>query len=358
LSRENNKPIKAIFATLNGVSLTESDKRFLDYANPMGITLFGRNVSNKKQLESLLKEVREVLERDDVLVSIDQEGGRVRRMTEPGWRAYAPQRVLGQIGKNSERLHAQLIASDLKEVGINMNYAPVLDVLYENTTSALRSRCFSENPMMVASLGKTMVDEYIKNGVCPCVKHMPGHGRASVDPHLELPTLNYSLSELKKSDFYPFKMLNYAPAGMTAHVVIPEVDDKLPVTQSANGISKIIRGEIGFDGLLIADALDMKALKGSFGEKARASFEAGVDAVCYYTLAEKDIYDICDNAEILSDKSYFRFEKIKNIIKNSCNIKGLDQIALDYASMVKDGLENYQEEYDATMVLTQMQDKS
>ena len=357
MSKRNNKPIKALFATLNSVSLSENDKKFLVYANPIGVSLFGRNISNNKQLSNLLKEINEVLERDDVLISIDQEGGRVRRMAEPEWRDYAPQSVLGKTDKKATLYHTKLIANDLKEVGVNMNYAPVLDVLYDSTTSSLRSRCFSDDKKIVARLGKVMVDEYIKRGVCPCIKHMPGHGRANVDPHLELPTLTCSINNLINNDFYPFKKLNYTPAAMTAHVVISEVDDRLPITQSKRGIDKVIRGEIGFDGLLIADALDMKALKGNFGEKAKASFDAGVDAVCYYTTDEKDAYSICDNAKILSDKSYFRFEKIKNIIKNKCNIKGLDQVAKDYTSMVRDRLENYKEEYDATMVLTQMRTK-
>ena len=334
---------------------------FTEY-NPLGISLFGRNIRDRQQLKNLCSSIFETFERDDVLIAVDQEGGRVRRMADPEWRIYAPQSVLGDLEKLREdaeaatKYHAQLISADFQEIGINMNYAPVLDVSDKTTNPALKSRCFSNDESIVIKLGKAMTDAYIKAGICPCLKHLPGSGRATNDPHLFLPRLTYSLTELEK-DFYPFKALNNAPAGMTAHIVIDAVDSEFPATQSKKTIDTVIRNLIGFDGLLISDALDMRSLKGSFGEKTKRSLEAGCDAVCYYTAEEKDIAEIFTNAMILSDKSYLRFEKILNIINNREKVENVAAIAGKYGDMVSNGLESYKEEYDATMVLTKMIEK-
>lgn len=336
------KPILSFMMTIKGKTLLEEERELLARFNPMGISLFGRNIEDKIQLKNLIDDVKNVVNRDDFLIAVDQEGGRVRRLTEPSWRPYAPQ---GYLNDESALYHTQLIASDLKEVGINMNYAPVLDIRFPETANVLKSRCFSDDEKTVARLGKIMVDEYIKNGICPCIKHMPGHGRVINDPHLELPVLNYSLKELEK-DFYPFKELKDTPVGMTAHVVIPEVDDK-PITQSVKGIRDIIRGEIGFKGLLISDALDMKALKGSFADKARVSLEAGCDAVCYYSPEPKDTYDIAQNSKPVE------LGKIEEIIKKSLQKFDYEDIAEKYYKIVGD-ISDYKEDYDNTEILKKM----
>ena len=311
------KSILATMLSVSGLELTDAEKHLLEYANPMGITLFKRNISNKKQVKALIQSVKEVIGREDVLVAVDQEGGRVCRFSPPKWCAYVSQYALGSLkGKEGEdltRLHGELISADLKELGVNWNYAPVLDVSHSKTTVALASRIFSRNEKNVAKHGKILLDVYQKNGICPCVKHLPGHGRAIVDPHLNLPVLSESLKELEK-DFYPFCMIGQdAPAGMTAHIVISEVDDR-PVTQSSKAIREIIRGYIGFRGFLLSDAIDMKALGGTLTERTKTSLSAGCDAVCYCLGIEDELKEVIKAAKPLSDEALERFDKIREII--------------------------------------------
>lgn len=347
------KPILAAMLSCSSQSLSDDEKRLFEKFNPLGISLFGRNIKDKNQIKALIKEVKEVIGRDDVLIAIDQEGGRVRRLAEPEFRPYVSQRQLASIGSDEVvKLHAQLISNDLNDLGINWNYAPVLDVTFPQTTDSLGNRCFSDDEKTVAKLGKIMVDEYVSQGICPCIKHMPGHGRASVDPHLNLPILDYSLKELEK-DFYPFKALNKAPAGMTAHMVIKEIDDKLPVTQSKKAIDTLIRGIIGFDGFLISDAIDMKALSGSIGEKAKTSLEAGCDSVCYCFGNYDELVDVCNNCTYLADKSMIRFAKIKNIFNNRAKVSNIDAVEAKYNQLIGD-IEKYNDNYDATEVLHKM----
>lgn len=347
------KPILAAMLSCSGQSLSDDEKRLFEKVNPLGLSLFGRNIKDKNQIKALIKKIKEAIGRDDVLIAIDQEGGRVRRLAEPEFRTYVSQKVLAATkAEEAVKLHTQLISNDLLELGINWNYAPVLDVSFPETTSCLGNRCFSDDEKVVAKLGKVMVDEYVSQGICPCIKHMPGHGRASVDPHLNLPILDYSLKELEK-DFYPFKALNKSPAGMTAHIVINAIDDKLPVTQSKKAIDTLIRGIIGFDGFLISDAIDMKALSGSIGEKAKTSLEAGCDSVCYCFGNYDELVDVCNNCTYLSDKSMIRFAKIKNIFNNRARISNFDDVGTRYDQLIGE-IEKYNDNYDATEVLHKM----
>ena len=314
------KPVLAAMLSISGPELTSAEKRLLASSNPMGITLFKRNVQNKTQVQALIRSVKEVIGREDVLIAVDQEGGRVCRFAPPGWPMYVSQYSLGSLkgkeGKELTCLHGRLIASDLKELGVNWNYAPVMDVLYPDTTNALGNRIFSSDEKEVAAYGKILLDTYQENGICPCVKHLPGHGRAVVDPHLNLPILPQSLTELKK-DFYPFHAVGQdAPAGMTAHIVISAVDDK-PVTQSKKAIQEIIRGRIGFKGFLISDAIDMKALGGSLAERTKTSLDAGCDAVCYCFGVEEELKEVIKAARPLTDEAAERFARIQSVVRKS-----------------------------------------
>lgn len=352
--------ITAAVVSLSGLKLNNDEKRLLAEFQPLGICLFSRNIQNKIQLKNLTAEIRENCGREDIIIAADQEGGRVRRLTEPDFRSYASQYVLGKtaetfgtaVAEKAVSAHALLISQDLKECGINMNFAPVLDLAFTQTSPVLKSRCFGNDEKLTAAYGKIMIDEYIRNGICPCIKHMPGHGRVTVDPHLGLPVLNYSLQELEK-DFYPFKKLNDCPAGMTAHVVIPEIDNQNPVTQSAMGIKELIRNRIGFDGLLISDAIDMKALPGSLEEKAVNCISAGCDAVCYCGGDAESAAAVCRKAGIMADKSMIRFEKIRNLFHNSCRNSNLDEVIREYETLTGK-IEKYQDDYDATEVLNKM----
>ncbi len=354
------KPILAAMLSCSSTELNDNEKYLFSRYNPVGVTLFGRNIHDKEQLKKLISSIKEVIGREDVLIAVDQEGGRVRRLAEPEFRSYLSQKNLGSLNEDEAvkacRFHATLISRDCKELGINWNYAPVLDLAFPDTSEVLLSRCFGSDEKKAALLGKVMVEAYIQNGICPCIKHIPGHGRVSVDPHLQLPVLNYSLKDLEK-DFYPFQQLKDAPAGMTAHILIPEIDPSLPVTQSAKAVQTLIRGIIGFDGFLISDAIDMKALNGSLGEKARTSLAAGCDAVCYCLGDFAEMREVCDNVRIMSDKSMIRFAKIKNIINNT-NKYTIDfsKIEAEYDRLAGKA-EKYIETYDATEVLHQLKHK-
>ena len=354
------KPITALMLSVAGKELTDAEKRLLERANPVGISLFKRNIQNKKQVKSLVRSIKEVIGRDDILIAVDQEGGRVCRFSEPKWSRYVSQYALGALkGKEGEELtmlHGQLIAVDLKELGVNLNYVPVMDVLYPDTTKALKSRIFSSDEKKVAKYGKILLDVYKQHGVCPCVKHLPGHGRAAVDPHLHLPVLSASLAELEK-DFYPFYTVRRdAPMGMTAHIVIPEVDHK-PVTQSKKAIQEIIRGRIGFKGFLISDAIDMKALGGSLAEKTKTSLDAGCDAVCYCFGIEDELKEVIKAARPLTDAATERFSRIYQIVGQPSEKIDKKKLYARYAELACK-THNLKTDYDAVEILHKMKENS
>ncbi len=265
-----------------GPVLSAEELAFLREAQPWGLILFKRNVVDRDQLRALAAMFREAVGRAEAPVMIDQEGGRVQRMGPPLWDAYpaaarfeaelAPDRAL-----DAARLAARLIAHDLTEVGITVDCAPVLDVADEKTHAVIGSRAYSRTPARVAEFGRAVIEGLIAGGVLPVVKHIPGHGRARADSHLELPVVDASREALEERDFAPFKALADAPAAMTAHVVYTALDPHRPATTSRSVVRDIIRAKIGFEGLLISDDLSMKALGGPFDARARAAFAAGVD---------------------------------------------------------------------------------
>ena len=354
-----NQTIMPAILSCSGYELTDDEKYFFAQNNPLGLNIFGRNIKDKEQLKKLIKEIKEVIGREDVLIAIDQEGGRVRRLREPEFESYAAAIDLGKLplpeAKETAKLHAKLIAEDLRELGINVDYTPVLDLIYDDTTSALKSRCFSSDEKIVAELGKEEVDAFISCGILPCIKHMPGHGRAQTDPHLGLPVLDQNLEELRK-DFSPFKQLKDCPLGMTAHIVLSTVDDKMPITQSKKGIEEIIRKEIGFDGFLISDAIDMKALKGSKGERASAALSAGCDSVCYALGDIAEMEEIAFSIPPMSDKSLERFAKAAKIMHNNYYKDNRSEDISRYRKLIEN-ISPYQENYDATEVLNRLQQK-
>lgn len=354
------RPVLAAMLSCSSSSLSDEEKRIFSQYNPLGVSLFGRNIENLQQIQNLVKEIKEAVGRNDVLIAVDQEGGRVRRLQGEDFRNVASLETLGKIAVEqgiNKAISATvkqsiLISKDLQKAGFNFNYAPVLDIAYPDTSPVLRSRCFGNDEKQIAMQGEIMMEEYVINHICPCIKHLPGHGRANVDPHLHLPVITASLKELEK-DFYPFRQLNYAPAGMTAHIVLQAVDD-LPATQSPKVINEIIRGAIGFDGLLISDAIDMKALSGTAAEKAALSLKAGCDVICYCSGNAEEMEEVCRACTNLADKSLIRFAKIKNIIQSELN---MDILADEYYNVVGT-VESYDNNYDATEVLHLMQQKN
>ena len=354
-----DKPILRAMLSCSSTVLTDDEKRLLEKYNPLGISLFARNIANKAQLRRLTDEIKSVIGRGDVLIAVDQEGGRVRRLQGEEYLNYASMETLGKVAaeKGVETAIRAVInqtiltAHDLREAGINFNYAPVLDVAYPETTPALKSRSFGNDEKQITQMGEIMMEEYVVNHICPCIKHLPGHGRAQVDPHLNLPIIHNPLSELAK-DFYPFQQLNYAPAGMTAHIVIEAIDPDHPITQSAKGIQNLIRGEIGFNGLLLSDAIDMHALPGTLAEKTRRSLEAGCDAICYCLGNFNELLQVVENCDFMTDKEYERLNNVAQIIAEP----NLKQLAEEYQEIISD-VEVYEEKYDATEVLNRLNKK-
>ena len=350
------KPVLPAFLSVQGASLSDDEKRLFEKYNPLGVCLFSykcENVKSRVQLRALCRQIKEVIGRDDVLIAVDQEGGRVRRLCEPEFSPLAGQSSLKTLAQAKN--HAYLAASDLKDVGINVNYAPVLDVEYSYTSNALRGRCFSADNKKVAKLARAMNDAYIKYGICPCVKHLPGHGRAENDPHLELPVVKASIKELQ-SDFYPFKMLSYASMGMVAHLVLSAIDDKNPATESKTVINEIIRKEIGFKGLLVSDAIMMNALKGSISERAKRVFEAGCEVICLGNSDFKENQELCDTGLVMSDSALEKLKKIVEICKIELKFANYAKVQKKYCEMQKNII-SYEHKYDATEVLNRLNNK-
>jgi beta-N-acetylhexosaminidase len=297
-----------------GPAYTEEERRFVARFLPWGLILFKRNVENRAQLRALTDEFRSLVGRPDAPVLIDQEGGRVQRLGPPEWAAYpAAARFDAELGperaETAVRLAMRLIAHDLREVGITVDCAPDVDVADEATHAVIGTRAYGRDPARVAALGRAAMEGLLAGGVAPVIKHMPGHGRARADSHLEVPVVNASRAELER-DFAPFRALNDAVAGMSAHVVYTAIDPSHPGTTSAKVIGGIVRGEIGFDGLLFSDDLSMKALGGPFAERARAAFAAGIDIALHCNGELEEATPVAEASPPLEGKALARAKAV------------------------------------------------
>ena len=271
--------MRAFVSGCRALKLEADERAFLRESDPWGLILFRRNVESRAQVKALTEDFRSLVGRADAPVLIDQEGGRVQRLRPPEWAdipAAARFEALGARAEEGVRLAMRLIAHDLLEIGVTVDCAPVLDVADEATHEVIGTRAYSRDPAQVAALGRAAMEGLLAGGVAPVVKHVPGHGRARADSHLELPVVEATCEELAR-DFAPFHALRDAPAAMTAHVVYTALDPERAGTISPYVIGEVIRGEIGFDGLLFSDDLSMKALGGTFEARTRAAFAAGVD---------------------------------------------------------------------------------
>jgi beta-N-acetylhexosaminidase len=271
-----------------GPTLSKAEVAFFREVKPWGFILFARNVESPDQVRALTAALRETVGRADAPILIDQEGGRVQRLKPPHWRAYPPGRAYGQLAGNDPllkreiaRLGARLIAHDLAGLGVNVDCVPVLDVPDPQGHEIIGDRAYGQTPEEVAFLGRAAAEGLIAGGVLPVIKHIPGHGRAMADSHLELPVVEASYAELDGRDFPPFRALSDMPMAMTAHVIYSAIDKKRPATTSKKAIRKVVRGALGFDGLLMSDDLSMKALSGGFTDRARDALAAGCDVVLH-----------------------------------------------------------------------------
>lgn len=275
--------MKPVIFGLSGPALTDDESGLFREAEPAGYIIFKRNVESREQLRALTDDLRALHGRDDLAIMIDQEGGRVARMQPPLWPAFPPGAVFDRLydiapasAIEAARCNAQAIAVTLRKVGINVDALPLLDVRQPGANDIIGDRALGAEPMRVAALGRAVLDGLRRGGVSGIVKHMPGHGRAMVDSHLDLPVVDADEGALEV-DLAPFCALNDAPMGMTAHIVYTAWDAQRPCSLSPIVIENIIRRRIGFDGLLMSDDLDMKALKGDIPALAAGVVAAGCD---------------------------------------------------------------------------------
>lgn len=294
----------------DGLRLTADEKTLFRDADPFGFILFARNIDTPDQVRALCDEMREAVGRDAV-ITIDQEGGRVQRMRAPHWREWMPPlELVALAGVQAPRamyLMYRIIAAELRSVGIDSNCAPMVDVAGAATHAFLRNRCYSSDPVRVAQLGRAAADGMLSGGVLPVLKHMPGHGRATMDSHFDLPTVSAPLDDLFQTDFVPFKALNHLPMGMTAHLVYEALDDT-PATLSPK-VMQLIRDDLDFDNLIMTDDISMKALSGTPSENAAAAIKAGCDVVLYCNASLEDRRAVTQAAGRMTPTAQIRAER-------------------------------------------------
>ncbi|WP_421912684.1 beta-N-acetylhexosaminidase [Mesorhizobium sp.] len=314
---------KAMILGCGGKSLTRDEIRFYRNECPWGFILFARNISETEQVSDLVESMRDCIGRPDALVFVDQEGGRVQRLRPPMAPNYPSGAALGalwrddhDVGVRAAWLMARLFAFDLLRYGITADCLPVLDVPIDGASDVIGARAYGKEPRAVIELGRALAEGLMSGGVVPVMKHIPGHGRALADTHLELPTVNASMSDLQRHDFAPFRELNHLPMAMTAHVIYSAIDPKNPATTSGKLIDEIIRREIGFDGLLVSDDTSMKALSGDFPTKAASILAAGCDLVLHCNGVFEEMVGIASRTKGLEGTSLHRADRALTYIKN------------------------------------------
>jgi beta-N-acetylhexosaminidase len=306
--------IPAIFGC-SGPQLTADERAFFREADPAGYILFGRNCETPQQLRALTDDLRSIHGRDRLLVSIDQEGGRVARLRPPHWSPYPSGEAFDLLYKiapasaiEAARANATAMALELSAMGITVDFHPPLDVRQPDAHDVIGDRAFGSDPMQVAAIGRAVLDGLAAGGVTGCIKHMPGHGRSSVDTHKEMPTVHASVEELE-SDLAPFRALNNALIGMTGHLKFPVWDAENPATLSDVIIRDVIRGAIGFDGLLLTDDIDMEALEGTIPERSARAHAAGCDIILNCWAKMDDMQGICEALPNMSERASARLER-------------------------------------------------
>jgi beta-N-acetylhexosaminidase len=305
---------RAFICGCSGPALTPDEAGFVERASPWGLILFSRNVEDPDQIRALIGEFRSAVGWP-APVLVDQEGGRVQRLGPPHWRSYPPAARFGALhaideeaGVEAARLNARLIGQDLARLGMTIDCAPLLDLRLSETHAVIGDRAFHSDPRRVAALGRAACEGLLAAGIVPVVKHIPGHGRARADSHLELPLVEADADTLRAEDFAPFRQLSDMPLAMTAHIVYKAFDPDRPATLSADIIGEVIRGEIGFDGLLMSDDLCMGALTGTMRQRADALFAAGCDLALHCNGRLDEMAAVAEAAPLLAGRAARRAE--------------------------------------------------
>ena len=315
--------LNAFISGCAGLALTDSERALFARTRPCGLILFARNCKDPDQLRALVASFKASVGSDEVLVLIDQEGGRVQRLRKPYWREMPPARRYGigyardpEQAKLAAFAGARLIAAELYDLGINVNCTPVLDVPEEGAHEIIGDRAFSTDPNVVIALGRAVIDGTLAGGVLPVIKHVPGHGRAHADSHLDLPRIVASREVLEDMDFRPFQALNDAPLAMTAHVVLEAFDDLRPATISPVIMGEVIRNLIGLKGLVMSDDLGMKALRGPFADRACAVIDAGCDVALHCSGDFAEMEQVASAVPPLEGEALARFERARGFFRS------------------------------------------
>lgn len=336
MTGRDRSPSAVIFGC-GGLELDEFERGFFRDVNPLGFILFARNIDSPDQVAALVRELRECVGDAEALILIDQEGGRVARLRPPHWRAVPPANVFGLLAahdleraKRAAKLNSRLIADDLRHLGINVDCLPVLDLRFEGKHDIVGDRAYGTTVESVVALGRAACEGLLDGGVLPVIKHIPGHGRAMVDSHLELPTVSADRSALEERDFAPFQALSDMPLAMTAHILYTSLDADRAATLSPSIVGEIIRGHIGYDGLLVTDDLSMKALGGRIGARAADSLAAGCDVVLHCNGDAAEMQEIATTTRALDGAGSERLARAFGALgppQPFDRAKGLDELA-------------------------------
>jgi len=304
---------RAFITGLSGTTLNADERAFIAAERPWGFILFKRNIETPQQVASLVDELKKCAGRYDAPVFIDQEGGRVQRLGPPHWPVYPAGSLFSALydtepalGLKAARLSARLIAADLSDLGITVDCLPLADVPVAGADAVIGNRAYGTEPGKVAAIARAVTEGLADGGILPVLKHIPGHGRATADSHFRLPTVDAPKNELERTDFAAFQPLADLPMAMTAHVVFSSLDPVHPATTSATIISQVIRGVIGFQGLLMSDDVSMKALSGSIAERTKAIFAAGCDMVLHCNGNLEEMREVAAETPELSGKALQR----------------------------------------------------
>ena len=304
---------RAFITGVSGPELNAEEREFIRAQRPWGFILFKRNIETPGQVAYLITEMRNELAWPDAPVLIDQEGGRVQRLGPPHWPIYPAGAVFGRLydldpalGLSAARLSGRLIAADLSDLGVSVDCLPLADVPVTGANAVIGDRAYGTKPGKVAAIARAVTEGLEQGGILPVLKHIPGHGRATADTHFGLPVVETPKAELERTDFAAFQKLADLPMAMTAHVVFSALDPALPATTSATIIEQVIRGVIGFQGLLMSDDLSMSALAGSMAERTRAVFASGCDMVLHCNGKIAEMAEVARETPELSGKALER----------------------------------------------------
>jgi beta-N-acetylhexosaminidase len=304
---------RAFITGVAGPELSAAERDFIRDKRPWGFILFKRNIETKPQVSTLVRQLRETLGDAQAPILVDQEGGRVQRFGPPHWPIYPPGAVFGSLydmdralGLSAARLSARLIAADLVETGVSVDCLPLADVPVDGADAVIGNRAYGTDPIKVAAIARAVTEGLEQGGILPVLKHIPGHGRATADTHFKLPVVDTPKAELERVDFAAFQPLADLPMAMTAHVVFSALDPAHPATTSATIIEQVIRGVIGFQGLLMSDDVSMNALAGSMAERTRAIVAAGCDMVLHCNGKLDEMREVAAETPELSGKALER----------------------------------------------------